>query len=146
MTNERQFFVPDIANLNNRLCPYSPVFKTKSIRFLLKSLISLFQYIYIISGSTLRTQDSKVMYWVLKQLCKYGFCSTLKKCQFYKIKVRFLYFVILAQEIKIEERRIEAIKSWLGPKSVRVIQVFLNFANFYKTFIRNFNSIAMPLT
>ncbi len=38
----------------------------------------------------------KVKYWVLEQLQKYGFYANLKKCQFYKNKVQFLDFVILA--------------------------------------------------
>ncbi len=55
-------------------------------------------------------------------------------------------FVVLAQGIKIEEERIEAEKDWLEPQSVRDIQVFLDFANFYRRFIRNFSRFAAPLT
>ena len=33
-------------------------------------------------------------------------------------------------------------RNWLESKSVRNIQVFLNFANFYQQFIQSFNSIA----
>ncbi len=46
----------------------------------------------------------------------------------------------------MEEERIEAVKTWLDPQSVRDIQVFLSFANFYKRFIQNFSRIAAPLT
>ncbi len=52
----------------------------------------------------------------------------------------------MAQGIKIEEERIETIRNWLEPQSIRDIQVFLSFANFYRRFIRNFNRIATPLT
>lgn len=31
----------------------------------------------------------------------------------------------------MEEEKIEAVKAWAEPKSVRDIQVFLGFANFY---------------
>ncbi len=84
--------------------------------------------------------------WVLDQLRKHGFYANLKKCRFYQDEVRFLSFVVLAQGIRIEEERIEAVKAWAEPKSVRDIQVLLGFANFYRRFIKGFSKIATPLT
>ena len=46
----------------------------------------------------------------------------------------------------MEEEKINAIKNWPEPKSVRDIQVFLGFANFYCRFIQGFSRIAAPLT
>ncbi len=46
----------------------------------------------------------------------------------------------------MEEEKIEAVKAWPEPQSVRDIQMFLGFANFYRRFIRNFSKIAVPLT
>ncbi len=46
----------------------------------------------------------------------------------------------------MEEERIEAVRDWPEPQSVRDVQVFLGFANFYRRFIRNFSRIATPLT
>ena len=46
----------------------------------------------------------------------------------------------------MEAKWIEVVKKWLEPKSVRNIQVFLGFANFYRQFIQGFNKIAAPLT
>ncbi len=46
----------------------------------------------------------------------------------------------------MEEETIEAVKIWPESQSVRDIQVFLGFANFYKRFIRNFSKIAASLT
>ncbi len=84
--------------------------------------------------------------WVLEQLQKYGLYANLKKCQFHEDEVQFLGFVVSAQGIRMEEERIEAVRDWPEPQSVRDIQVFLGFANFYKRFIRNFNRIAALLT
>ena len=55
-------------------------------------------------------------------------------------------FVISAQRIRIGEKKIEAIRNWLELQSVRDIQVFLGFTNFYKRFIKNFSRITVPLT
>ena len=46
----------------------------------------------------------------------------------------------------MEEERIDAVKAWLEPKSIRDIQVFIGFANFYRRFIQGFSKIAAPLT
>lgn len=59
--------------------------------------------------------------------------------------MRFLSFVILAQEMGIEVEKIKAIKSWPKLKSVRDILIFLGFANFYKRFIRNLDRIPVSL-
>ncbi len=46
----------------------------------------------------------------------------------------------------MEEERIEAVKAWEQSKSVREIQVFIGFANFYRRFIKGFSKIAALLT
>ena len=46
----------------------------------------------------------------------------------------------------MEDERITAVEQWPEPKSVRDIQVFLGFANFYRRFIQGFSRIAAPLT
>ena len=46
----------------------------------------------------------------------------------------------------MEEERIDVVKNWPEPKSMRDIQVFLGFANFYCCFIQGFSRIAASLT
>lgn len=42
----------------------------------------------------------------------------------------------------MEEKRIKVVKTWPKPPLVREIGEFLNFANFYRRFIKNFSTIA----
>ena len=83
--------------------------------------------------------------WVLDQLRKYSLFANLKKCRFYQDKICFLEYVVSSKGISIEAERIEVIKKWPESKSVRDIQVFLGFANFYRQFIQGFSKIAAPL-
>ena len=46
----------------------------------------------------------------------------------------------------MEAKQIEVVRKWPEPKSVQNIQVFLDFANFYRQFIQGFSRIAAPLT
>ena len=84
--------------------------------------------------------------WVLHLLQKNSLFANLKKCRFYQDEVRLLGYVLSAQRVWMEDERIEAVRNWLEPKSVRDIQVFLGFANFYWCFIQSFSKIAGPLT
>ena len=84
--------------------------------------------------------------WVLDLLRKNGLFANLKKCRFHQDEVRFLRYVVSAQRVRMEDERIEAVRNWTEPKSVRDIQVFLGFANFYQRFIQGFSKIARPLT
>ena len=72
--------------------------------------------------------------------------ANLKKCCFHKDEICFLHFVVSAQGIRIEDKKIEAVRNWPEPKSVKDIQVFLGFANFYCCFIQGFSKIAGPIT
>ena len=73
--------------------------------------------------------------WVLEELRKNGFFANLKKYCFHKDKVCFLWDVVSAQRLQIEEKRIDIVKNWPEPKFICDIQVFLGFANFYCRFI-----------
>lgn len=46
----------------------------------------------------------------------------------------------------MKEEKIEAVKTWSKPMSIKDIQVFLSFTNFYRRIIKNFSTIAPPLT
>jgi RNase H-like domain found in reverse transcriptase/Reverse transcriptase (RNA-dependent DNA polymerase)/Integrase zinc binding domain/Retroviral aspartyl protease len=70
----------------------------------------------------------------------------LEKCQFHVQKVEFLGYIISPEGISMDPAKVEAITSWATPKSVRDIQVFLGFANFYRRFIKNFSKIVSPIT
>ena len=59
--------------------------------------------------------------------------------------MKFLGFVILAQDIRIEEKIIEAVRNKPESQSGKKIRVFLGFANFYRRFIKNFSRIATLL-
>ena len=88
----------------------------------------------------------EVVWWVLDILRKNDLFANLKKCWFYKDEVQFLGYLVLTQGIQIDDERIKAVRNWPEPKSVRDIQVFIGFANFYWRFIRGFSRITAPLT
>ena len=49
--------------------------------------------------------------WVLNKLRKHGLFANLKKSYFHKDEIWFWGYVVSAQEIKIEDKQIEAVKN-----------------------------------
>lgn len=46
----------------------------------------------------------------------------------------------------MEKDKVSAVTSWPLPKTVRELQCFLGFANFYRHFIKGFSSVTAHLT
>ena len=88
----------------------------------------------------------KAVWWVLGELQKHGLFANIKKCRFHQKEVRFLSYIVYCQEIRMEEKKIDAVKAWPEPKLVQDIQVFIRFANVYWRFIQGFSKFAAPFT
>ena len=71
---------------------------------------------------------------------------SLKKCEFSTQKVKFLRFIISITDIVINSHRVEIIWDWSTSKIFCEVQVFLDFANFYRHFIKHYLCIAESLT
>ena len=83
---------------------------------------------------------------VLQKLRDSGLYAKLEKCMFHKPEVEFLGYIILGKGLSMDPKKIQTILDWSAPSSVRDVQCFLGFANFYRIFIKNYSNIAAPLT
>ena len=83
---------------------------------------------------------------VLECLRKYGLYAKLVKCSFDCKQVEFLGYNISSKGIFMDPTKVQKILEWQQPHSVRDIQCFLGFANFYCRFIWNYSKIVLRLT
>ncbi|KAL0173827.1 hypothetical protein M9458_029795, partial [Cirrhinus mrigala] len=50
------------------------------------------------------------------------------------------------ESVQMDQRKIQAIQDWPTPTSIKELQRFLGFSNFYRRFIQNYSIISAPLT
>jgi hypothetical protein len=90
-----------------------------------------------------RQKVGKVL-WKLKEA---GLQCDIGKLEFEQNMVKYLGFIIRAGEgIHVDPKKVEAIRAWETPKTVREVRGFLGFANFYWLFIPHFATLLAPLT
>ncbi|KAL0147889.1 hypothetical protein M9458_056810 [Cirrhinus mrigala] len=83
---------------------------------------------------------------VLRWLREHHLFLKAEKCTFHQSTIQFLGYEISPKGIQVDERKVDAIKSWPIPTSVKELQRFLGFSNFYRRFIHNYSAIISPLT
>jgi hypothetical protein len=100
--------------------------------------------IYIFNDSI--EKYAKYVREILNCLKKIRLYVKLFKYEFDKKEITFLKYVIGVYGIRINNVKIRIIFDWSILKSFKDIQIFINFANFYRRFILRFSKIICPLT
>ncbi|KAL0167267.1 hypothetical protein M9458_039111, partial [Cirrhinus mrigala] len=69
-----------------------------------------------------------------------------EKCEFHVTQAQFLRFIITPGHVEMDPKKVEAVLNWPIPTTVKEVQRFIGFANFYRRFIKNFISVVALLT
>ena len=83
---------------------------------------------------------------VLQVLRENRLYAKVQKCEFAKEQMTFVGYMVSLAGISMDPEKIKSILEWPVPKSVKEVQSFLGFANFYRKFIDNYSRLATPLT
>jgi len=71
---------------------------------------------------------------------------SIKKSEFHVKAAEFLGYIVVIDGVTMSTRKVDFIRKWKAPGSVKEVQNFLGFANFYRRFIENFSKICKPMT
>lgn len=58
----------------------------------------------------------------------------------------FLGHVVKNDGVSVDQEKLEAVINWRRPSTIREVCSFLGPAGYYRRFMSDFSSIAMPLT
>ncbi|KAI2655590.1 Transposon Tf2-6 polyprotein [Labeo rohita] len=115
----------------------------------LRDFLNRFIFVYLddilIFSHTLSEHISHVRL-VLQRLLENKLFVKAEKCEFHVSSVNFLGYVIEGGQVKTDPEKIQAVIEWPKPITLKQLQRFLGFANFYRRFIRDYSRVAAPLT
>jgi hypothetical protein len=91
-------------------------------------------------------EHDRIVTDVLKCLAENRLAISQDKCFGSTTRVDFLGYVISKDGIEMAQDKVQYIWDWERPRSLRDVQSFVSFANFYRRFIKGFSKIAKPLS
>jgi hypothetical protein len=83
---------------------------------------------------------------IFERLKSAGLTLNLPKCEFGKAQITYLGYTVGQGKVLPKEANVKVIRDFPRPTSKKEIKRFLGMAGFYCKFVRNFSTIAEPLT
>ena len=83
---------------------------------------------------------------VLDRLRQAGLPVDVKKSEFSVTSTKYLGFIISTEGIAMDPDKVAIIKDWEVPTSLKGLQSFLGFCNFYRRFLKDYGRVVRPLT
>lgn len=146
-------FITPTGHYEYQVMPYglanSPSIFQNFMNEIFRDYLHRFTIIYIddiLIYSRNMTEHQIHVLQVLQRLREYQLYLKAEKCEFHQSTVSFLGYVISAEGVRMEPGKVDAVANWAEPKTVKELQRFLGFANFYRRFIKNYSLLSAPLT
>ena len=83
---------------------------------------------------------------MLEHLPEHQLAIAPDKCEWHRSRVNFLGYIISPEGVETDQEKIRTVVEWEAPDSVKGVQSFLGFANFYRRFIESYSKLTRPLT
>ncbi|KAL1274452.1 hypothetical protein QQF64_027266, partial [Cirrhinus molitorella] len=146
-------FVTPTGHYEYRVMPYglvnAPSVFQNFIHEVLREFLHHFVIVYIddiLIYSRSEAEHRHHVAEVLQTLRKHKLFLKAEKCSFHLPSVQFLGYIIDHHGVRMDEGKVTSVVSWPEPTTIKELQRFLGFANFYRRFIQDYSSITAPLT
>ena len=116
---------------------------------ILREMLNKFVFVYlddILIFSRTLSEHTRHVQLVLSRLLENSLYVKAEKCEFHAKSLPFLGYIVAEGSIQMDPAKVSAVTSWPIPGDRKKLQQFLGFANFYRKFIRNYSTVASPLT
>ena len=138
----------EYAVMSFKLVNVSVTFQTL-INKILRELINHICVIYlndILIYFKTREKHWKCVRKMLERLRQFKLYAKLLKCFFMTQIIEFLEYIINNYNVFMNSRKVKVIQTWFELKTLRELQIFLEFMNFYKRFVKFYAKIIRALT
>jgi len=88
----------------------------------------------------------KLVQKVLDRLEQHDLAVSLKKSVLHQDEVEFLGYIVKTSVVTMSVRKVKDVQNWAHPRSVKEVQIFIGFTNFYRRFIKDFFKVCKPIT
>jgi len=112
----------------------------------LKDIYALVYLDDILIFSNTIQEHARRIRMVLDRIREAKFKLNLDKCTFAAREVAYLGHLVSANGVSPDASKVEAIKSFPLPRTVRDVRAFLGLAGYYRSFIPNLAALSKPLT
>ena len=82
----------------------------------------------------------------LQRLREQRLCAKLSKSALCQTEVEFLGHYVGRDGLRVMEDKVDAVRDWPVPTTIRELRAFLGLAGYYRRFVKGFSEIALPLT
>ena len=82
---------------------------------------------------------------VLQILREHDLYLKPKKCEFKKQRIEYLGLIVEPGKLSMDKVKVKGLLDWPTPTTVKEVQSFLGFGNFYRKFIKKFTDLVQPL-
>jgi len=120
------------------------------INWVLQNFLNEFCSVYV-NNILIFTDELLHQHWnhiqkILLQLWEVGLQIDIDKCEVEVKSTKYLKFILkVKKSIQMNSQKMKAIMNWQVFKSVKSVQSFIDFANFYWKFIKNFSNLIMSM-
>ena len=109
--------------------------------------LSLFVYLDdILVASKDAEQHKEDVETVVRKLAENGLKISPSKCEFFKDKIEFLGHVITPEGLKPQTNKVDSIRNFPLPTTVKGLRRYVGMVNFYHTFVPHLAEILSPVT
>ena len=125
----------------------APILFSRLMSEVLGDLRNVFVYLddFIVFSEN-EYEHMKTLKIVLERFKMAGLKIKVRKCQFLKDELDYLGHTINKDGIKMQQGKIRSILDYPPPVNVKGIRRFIGMIGYYRPFIKNFSTIAAPLT
>jgi len=130
--------------LYNAPATFQTFMDTQFANFLATSKVVIYLDDILIMATTI-VELVKLTHGILQRLLDLDLYLQPKKCSFNQTSVEYLGLIISKGELCMDPVKLMAVSNWPTPKTMKEVQKWLGFCNFYRCFVKNYSALAQPL-